>query len=232
MHVRNPFRETYRLAAELKSADFQRASRKGAKERRGLISIGVIDDSPFEPQRNLENVGYRVAFIGDATSVDVAAPHQIVLCDLQGVGQALDPRKQGAFLIREIKRNYPEKYVVAYTGGAASQTISREAFQVSDAWLKKDAEIEIWVDKLDGFIAKLLDPYTVWQRQRLALISREVDTLTILKLEDAYVRSVIQGGAAEQSALAKTLESAKLSGDVRAVIQSLIASGLFKLLLG
>src|SRR4051794_18883023 len=44
----------FHLAAELKAPAYQRSAIKSAKDRRNLISIGVIDDSPFEPKRNLE----------------------------------------------------------------------------------------------------------------------------------------------------------------------------------
>ena len=139
------------------------------------------------------------------STIDVVTPHHIVLCDLKGVGHALDARKQGAFVIREVKASYPEKYVIAYTGGLTHEVISREAFQTSDSFLKKDADIDTWVGKLDDFILQLLDPYIVWQRQRTALVQRQVDTLTILTLEDAYVRSIIFKSTPEKSALARLL---------------------------
>ena len=192
----------------------------------------MIDDSPFEPERNLENVGYRFAYLGDVHTVQVVSPHHIVLCDLKGVGHRLDARKQGAFVIREIRANYPEKYVIAYTGGAKNEIVSREAFQVSDAFLKKDADIDLWVEKLDGLIGQLLDPYTVWQRQRRALVEREVDTMTVLKLEDAFVQSISLQCEPEDLVLARLLASDEIASDVRAVVRSLIASGLFKLLSG
>lgn len=224
--------KSYRLASELKAAQYQRAAHKPARDRRSLISICVIDDSPFEPKKNLENIGYRITFLGDVTSVDVVTPHQIVLCDLKGVGSALDAKKQGAFVIREIKTNYPEKYVIAYTGGTANQVISREAFQISDHFLKKDADIETWVKTLDDIILRLLDPYVVWQRQRQALIEREIDTKTILKLEDAYVRSIVDQTDPEHSPLSSLLSSSQISGEVRALVRSLITSGLIRLLMG
>ena len=217
------FHKNYRLSSELKAVEYQRASMRSARDRRSLISICVIDDSPFEPKRNLENVGYRITYLGDVSTVDVVTPHHIVLCDLMGVGSALDARKQGAFVIKEIKRNYPEKYVIAYTGGASNQILSREAFQISDYFLKKDADIETWVTTLDDIIAKLLDPYAVWKRQRQALIDREVDTLTVLKLEDAFVQSIASHVEPDRSALARMLSSEKISADVRSIVQSLRA---------
>jgi hypothetical protein len=142
----------HRLVGELNAPKYQRALAKSQKDRRSLVSIGVIDDGPFEPKRNLENVGYRVSLLGDPANIDIVLPHNIVLCDVQGVGHSLDPRKQGAFLIREIKAHFPDKYVIAYTGGSMNQTLTREAIQSSDAFMKKDEIIEEWTEKLDGVI--------------------------------------------------------------------------------
>ena len=222
----------YRLVGELNTPKLQRALAKSQKERRGLVSIGVIDDSPFEPKKNLENVGYRVTLLGDPSNVDAVVPHNIVLCDVQGVGHSLDSKKQGAFLIREIKAHFPDKYVIAYTGGSMNQTLTREAIQNSDAFLKKDEIIEEWTEKLDDVISKLLNPYHVWQRQRMVLVAKEVDTKTLLKLEDAYVRSIEAGSKAEHSPLGKLLEFGAVKQDARAVIQGIISSGLYALLAG
>lgn len=220
---------TYRLAEELKSADFRLRGRKSAQEKRALVSIGVIDDEQFQPRVNLENLGYKVTVIGDPNSLDVVKPHEIVLCDLQGVGKSLDNRRQGAFIIREIRRNYPHKFVIAYTGGTQNAQLTREATAAADAFVKKDADIETWTSKLDSIIDELVDPYKVWIRQRMNLVSIEADTLTILKIEDAYVRSVQARSSDSQNPLVQTLQDTSMSGDVRAVIQGLISSAVFKL---
>jgi hypothetical protein len=223
----------FRLAGELKAPRFQRTTGKSARERRDLLSIGVIDDEPFQPHHNLENVGYKISLLGDPQTVNTVVPYQIILCDLQGVGQALDTRRQGAFLIREIKRNFPEKYVVAYTGGPAHSGISRESALAADAFLKKDADIETWTEKLDSIILELVDPYRVWMRQRRAFIDRDVDTLTIIKLEDAYVRSIANGSSSpDKSALAELVSRSGLPGDIRAIVQSFVSSIIFKVLIG
>lgn len=100
-----------------------------------------------------------MTLLGDPSTVDAVVPHNIILCDVQGVGHSLDSKKQGAFLIREIKAHCPDKYVIAYTGGSMNQTLTREAIQNSDGFLKKDEIIEEWTEKLDDVISKLLNPY-------------------------------------------------------------------------
>ena len=202
------------------------------RERRSKIVVGVIDDSPFQYKQNLENTGYRVSFLGDPQSINAVQDSHIVLCDLQGVGLSLDPRKQGAFFIDEIRRNYPEKYVIAYTGGGLNLNISRDALRSADSFLRKDANIEEWRDKLDEIIVSLLDPAQVWQRQRLALVNRGVDTLSILQLADAFVRSIRTKQPQSSSDFVRFINSKSTAGDVRAVLQSMVASGLYALLTG
>ena len=189
-------KKQFHIANELRDPKFEAFRSLSNKDKRAQVKIGVVDDQVFTPKSNLENSGYKIDYLGDISSVDKIAPYHITLCDLQGVGTALDAKKQGAFIIREIKRNYPEKFVVAYTGGGLNQTISKEAATDSDLLLKKDADIDEWVDSLDGIIQQLLNPYKVWQRQRAALVAREVDTLTILELEIAFVRSLVSRTAA------------------------------------
>jgi DNA-binding NarL/FixJ family response regulator len=62
---------------------------------------------------------------------------------------------QGAYLIEEIKRNYPEKAVIAFTGGATNSNISKRAAAAADDYLRKDASIEDWRELLDKHIKNL-----------------------------------------------------------------------------
>jgi hypothetical protein len=220
----------YRTAAELRAPEFETYRNRSAHEKRQLIKIAVVDDNIFAPHRNLENLGYKIDFLGDISVVEKLRPYHIVLCDLQGVGTALDSRKQGAFLIREIKKNFPEKYVIAYTGGGLNQTITREAAFDADQLLKKDVDIDEWSEVLDKIILKLLNPYAVWQRQRVALVEREVDTLTMLKLESAFVASLDKKQHGARSTFEGFVNSDEVKGDLRAIMQGLISSGLYALI--
>jgi len=145
------------------------------------------------------------------------SPYQIVLCDLQGVGKFLNERGQGAFIIDEVKKKSPEKFVIAYTGGSLDDNVTIKAQQVSDFFLKKDQDIDDWRDRLDYITEQLSDPIEVWRRQRDALVDADVPTLDILKLEDAYVRSVKTGTPSTYEHAAR---SHALSKDLRAIAQS------------
>jgi hypothetical protein len=199
------------------------------KEKRENIRIAVIDDQAFAPEQNLRNAGFRVDSIGDIKNISEIEPFQVILCDLQGVGAHFESKYQGGFLINEIKRNYPEKFVIAYTGGSLDPSVVGYAQNFADDFIKKDADINEWRDKLDDVIRSLSDPIEIWRRQRDALIDADVSTLEILKLEDAFVRSVKQN---DSRPYVFYVNNPRINKDIRAIGQSLIASGIFKLLFG
>ena len=148
-----------------------------------------------------------------------------------GVGRHFDPSKQGASLIQEIRLAYPATIVVAYSGSSLNSPQARSAKENADLTIKKDEDISEWRRVLDDLIQKAADPYFLWQRTRLQLTTMEIDTRSILLLEDAYVRAVLAGDR-EGKTFGAGIEKAKLSNDARAVVQGLVASAIFKILVG
>lgn len=224
------FKKSYEVVQALTDPRYQFWRSLNEREKRGKVVIGVIDDQPFDARENLENIGYNIRFLGDPQSIDVVEGCHLILCDLKDVGTALNPDKQGAFLIDEIKRNYPEKIVGAYTGGGMKPAISREALSRADFFMKKDAPPGDWRDKLDEWITKLMDPVYVWLRQRERLVEKDIDTFTILKLEDAFVKSVKNRESPNYSIFTQTINAT--GGDARAIVQNLVASGIYSLVTG
>jgi len=198
------------------------------RERRARVPIAIVDDEPFAAQQTLTNHGYDVRPIGDLKSLREIDDFNIILCDLRGVGQNFDQKNQGAYLIDEIKRNHPEKFVIAYTAGAQDDLMARKANEASDVFLRKDADIEEWRNKLDDFIDRLCNPVIVWRRQRDALVRNNVATIDILRLEDAFVRTVEK---ADLGIFERMANGYDIKPDARAVAQSLVASGIFSLIL-
>lgn len=144
----------------------------------------------------------------------------------------MDPTNEGAFFISEIRRHYPEKFVIAYTGGGQNLNLTRNAISISDDFLKKDAQIDEWRETLDPLIENLLDPSMVWERQRSAMISKGIDTLSILRVEDAFVRAIKARKNVGTEYFTSSLAGSKYEKEIKPVLQSMIASGLYALLIG
>lgn len=198
-------------------------------ELRRSVNIAVVDDQPFAPEHNLKNNQFQISTFTDIHKVEQLADYPIVLCDLQGVGLQLASDMQGAYLIEEIKRNYPEKAVIAFTGGSTNSNMSKRAAQAADDYLRKDASIEEWRDVLDKHIRNLSDPVYVWKQFRNRLVKAEISPLELLKLEHAYVSSIQSGSDATRKAIEETYTAGDWDPSIKKEIVSFVASKAFEL---
>ncbi|MEM5541792.1 hypothetical protein WNY61_03485 [Sulfitobacter sp. AS92] len=196
------------------------------QNKRQKVKIAVIDDQSFEAGANLRNYGYDIKEVGDVKKLDEIESFPIILCDLMNVGMFFDTDAQGASLIKEIRRNYPSKYIAAYSGSSATSTQAQKAKQHADTFIKKDSEIESWVEKLDSLISHATDPKTVWLRTRAALIAEDVDTRSILVLEDAYVNS-ITAQSPNLNLLRHVINEEHFPASAKTIILNLASSAIF-----
>ena len=200
---------------------------------RQAVPIAVIDDQPFEPATNLRNNHYNVVQLFDIKNISELRLHPIILCDLQGVGSSLNAELQGAHLIREIKKHYPEKSVIAYTGIGKNAIMSRIAQQNADKFLKKDSSLEDWIDTLDEVVSNVTDPVYMWKKFRKRMLDAGITPFQLTKLEDAFVggmESSVEHGVRDR--VETTIVQLGIHKDLRAIIQSFIASLIFKALIG
>ena len=199
---------------------------KNMKSRRSLVDIGYIDDEEFWPHKNLSRLGYRITEIGDIKSIEEVRPFPIVLCDLMGVGKKIDPVLQGAQIISEIKTNYPNIFVIAYTGANLQSRPAKKAASDSDKFLKKDADIDEWKSTLDELVIKATDPKEIWLRTRLNLCFQGIDTAHLMQLEDAYV-SAFEDRDHTFSKMKAVTKDAKLLPIAKTVVLNLVSNGIF-----
>ena len=212
--------------SELRDYMSRTSALQSSQARRAAVKIGVIDDQPFAPQANLLSYGYSISPVGDIKHLSEVAPFHMVLCDIMGVGKHFDPSLQGASIIAEVKKTYPEKVVVAYTGAAMNERAARIANARADRIIKKDISLEEWTQNLDELAADSVNPYVIWLKLRRRFMELEVRTRDILALEDAYVRSVL----ANDARFGILIDRAAMLGigqDVRAILQGLASSMIF-----
>lgn len=167
----------------------EKLKKKGALELRKLVDILVIDDDEFTVGAKLEANNFRLTYKKDIENVRDLSEYPIILCDIRGVGTNLSSQYEGAFLIKEIKVNYPTKQVVAYTASQYDPSYN-EYLAYADDIRKKDTEFEEWVEILDEEIEKCADPVYQWKRIRTRLLDEGVSLTEVTKLESAYVGAV------------------------------------------
>jgi DNA-binding NarL/FixJ family response regulator len=222
-------KKQYRDVEQLREPLRARLSKDRPINKRKSIEIAVIDDQNFAPLHSLRSNQFQITQLKDLSDIRDIERYVIVLCDLHGVGITLNASQQGAQLIREIKVNYPEKYVIAYTGSGNSP-LFQEAFARSDLYLPKDARTDQWIESLDAAIEALTDPMVVWKKYRLRLLEQGITPYELAELEDAFVRKYEAGPDSARNSLIEKMAELELSADIRAVVNGLIASVIFKYL--
>lgn len=201
---------------------------RNAQDKRKAVKIAVIDDNKFAALQNLRNMGFDIDEVGDLKKIDEVADYSIVLCDLMGVGMHFDANQQGATIISEIRLNFPSKFVIAYTGAALRSAPVTAAKSTADQIFKKDSHNAEWREMLDNYVDKVVDPYQVWMRFRRYLVDQEIDTLLLLKLEDAYSKS-IRTKDAKFTRITTLLNEEPGAGRWKDVVLSVIATSALKL---
>lgn len=199
---------------------------KNPQDIRRMVQIAIIDDKDFSPLPNLQQHQFNITHLRDLATIDRISSYHLVLVDLQGVGRELNPGQQGAHIIREIKANYPEKYVVAYTGGAPPELLV-PSVEAADKFTQKDTSIEDWCELLDEGARAVIHPAVVWKKNRHRLLDKGVTPFQLACLEDVLVRTLLRDPSLIQRSLDLKSEELKLPSDVRAIVNSLIATALF-----
>lgn len=186
------------------------------KKLRKNTEVLIIDDDDFAYLDAFIKHGFSVTQKNDIHELKDVEPYQVILCDIRGVGQKFNASYEGAYLIKEFKKNYPTKTVISYT--ASDYDTKYEKFlKFADNIIPKGTALEDWIEILDEAIRSTVNPIVQWKRMRLALLEADVDTIRVAELENAYVSAIKNHNF---TTLKKLQE--KSSGDVKNIICGLI----------
>jgi hypothetical protein len=160
-----------------------------AKQR---VEIAVLDDNPFAPKDALIHHKFRITELGpDIRSLDQVSTYPIIVCDVAGVGRAFGSSLEGAHLVNEIRKAYPDKFLIGYTGQTHS-VATTNALTAADRRMAKDESIEAWIKNLEAGMNEVVNPRNRWIRMRRALLERGVELFDVFKLEQAFIKAVRQ----------------------------------------
>lgn len=160
------------------------------KVNRNNVKICVVDDEGFDINK-VHSLGYiqverKLQFenIGDYEKYD------IILCDIEGVGDKFDSERQGLAVAEQIKVVYPEKIVLIYSGKNV-QSYGELPANIDGVLSKVESTTEL-VKKLDEYYKESIDPIVVWEKTRHQMIDSGIATKTIAILEDKYCDSMLE----------------------------------------
>jgi hypothetical protein len=158
-------------------------------ELKQRYQIAVIDDQPFLKAEALRNHKFQVVEIGDIKAIDQVSAYPVIVCDIRGVGTAFGSGLEGAHLIAEIRKAYPDKFIMSYSGAEFDMSYNESLSKV-DVAVPKDAQTEYWVKVLEEGITTVGDTKRRWVRFRNTLLQRGVEVHDVFRLEQAFIKSL------------------------------------------
>lgn len=191
---------------------------------RKKTDILIIDDEAFAPQEFLELNNYRFTNKMDIDNVRDVSEYSIILCDIRGIGKKLSSTYEGAFVISEIKKNYPEKIVLAYTASQYDPSYNNYLLKADDV-LQKNLSTEDWLEVLDKYIYMISDPITQWKKFRNQLLENDVSLLDVAKYENVFVKSYKKGDFKDFKNLVNNLE-----GNAKSIFTKFVTTVLVELI--
>lgn len=199
---------------------------------RRKVRIAVIDDEPFQPLENLLDESYDVTFMGGICRAELCERYDILLCDIQSVGVDLNGEEQGAAVVGQIKRIYPDKYVIVYSALDRRSRILRLALDRSDNFIAKSSSQDLIYSVLDTGVRWILDPEKIWERTNAELRSRNVSTKNIAELEHKFVKSVLSGDPKPLRRLALDASRGQEKPEIRSIATGILSSAIWSVLSG
>lgn len=173
------------------------------RQCRASIPILVIDDTDFPHTTALKSLGFQIVWRRDIEALSDATPYPIVASDIAGVGSSMG--SDGAFLIDQLKRHDPSKYVIAFSSGTYDMRY-QATLSAADARVLKGADIETWSHELDRGLIHLCSPAQVWQRAVRKLTDSDIQFQKIAKLEKIFIARLRKGAPLTEFDVKEALE--------------------------
>lgn len=189
-------------------------------ELKRKFQILLIDDRPPAILDLLRKTGFSVRDIQDIEAIEVAEPFPIVACDIEGIGKSFRPesRTGGIFVLKEIRKHYPDKYLIQYS--TKSQDID-QSLTKADVIFPKDTTIDGWQTTLEKALLELGNPKSRWLKIRRRLSDEGVDGYEIFKLEQAYIRDLTEK---KQRHLERQADLSDLAPGMKTLVMKFIAT--------
>ncbi|UAY76906.1 hypothetical protein K7G90_001094 [Pasteurella canis] len=153
------------------------------------IKIAVIDDQNFSPINNLRSLEFNITPFKDISTLDQVKEYPVIICDIRGVGKDFGGKYEGAFVISELRKTYPDKYIIAYSTESYSLDIA-SFIQKSDVIASKGATIEEWSSILEKAIKDTSNACIRWKKIRESLLNNDIELSDLLELEQKYILSI------------------------------------------
>ena len=156
---------------------------------REKMRVLIIDDNEVPYQNALNRLSFNISHKLDIEDIRDVEPYHVIICDIKGVGLNFSRDKEGSAIILNIKKMYPEKGVIVYSGGTFDVSLTNIFSQADDTITKGTDAIDI-ASKLDATFDKILDPNRLWKDISQKLLSAGIADKKLKDLEREYLESI------------------------------------------
>ncbi|WP_392339601.1 hypothetical protein [Moritella marina] len=151
--------------------------------------IAIIDDQPFPDLESYRNAGYSVTQFTDIDSFDQLVSFPIIICDIQGVGRNFGDTSEGAYIVKEIKDLYPDKYVIVASSHASSLKVASMISAADQKISRGDGDA--LKTAVNNAVKIMGNDVERWRRIRLHLIhNKNIDLFEVWKIEQEFISAL------------------------------------------
>lgn len=153
--------------------------------------IAFVDDEELSHIKRLQNDGYNITSYSDIENIDdfVRKKYNVVVLDIQGIGQNIAPKSEGWGILKYLKNNHPHIVVIMFTGAEWSITKYKDEASEADDFIGKDVDFLDFKAKLDDGIRKAFSinyHYEIEKKKMLNEISNSKTIEEIKEIVDNY----------------------------------------------
>ena len=157
---------------------------------RSNLKICVLDDEGFDINK-IYALGYKqVERKLRFENIEDYEKYDIILCDIEGIGNEFDPTHQGLAVAEQIKDQYPEKIVLIYSGKNV-EAYGELPPNIDGALNKVESTTEL-VKSIEKYYKESMDPYIVWEKTRQRMLDSGISTKTVAVIEDRFCKSILE----------------------------------------
>ncbi len=141
----------------LKNRSNKKKEKLSIEEIKKRTQVLFVDDEDFSARlSDIRGAGWNVHQVNDITNFNSTEIQNadIIFMDYMDVGKVLTPSEQGIGLLREIKKRYPAKFLIFYSGYAGFIP-GHEVHSIADAWIDKHSDTYVYIDQIEASAIKI-----------------------------------------------------------------------------
>lgn len=111
----------------------------------------LIDNEPLQSLvHDINAAGWNAKQINEVENMDSEdlKNADIIFVDFKDVGQVLTPSEEGIGLLKLLKRKYPQKHFIFFSGFAGFIP-GQEIHDIADGWIQKHADLHVYIERIE-----------------------------------------------------------------------------------